>query len=158
MRNRRWFLWCLVFVVAACGCEGSSGCFQIEPGDCSRQSGEPAPILTIIGLPSSALDPASLNTNGFRATQHVVDQVTFYLVRGDYLNRSADTVRDVTWALADHASAQISRQADGGGRLVATAVGRVGRVMANQTTDLRSCGVFLGSDGCAAVASIDVVP
>ena len=110
----------------------------------------------MIGFPRAKLDTtANATGGGARGLLRVGDTVTFYVVSSS--NFPHDTLRTVSWS-ADTTTARISVRADGGTRLMATALGRVMVHTGDIVAVWSACGTAAGVYTCTTMNEIDVVP
>ena len=113
---------------------------------------------TLVGFPPERVDRSVRVGSGFRGTLRVGDSVTLYLVTTYGPGSSTDTTRTaLTWALSDSVAAHVAPTAQGGGRITAVALGKVGTVLASGFPyGVFACGS--PSAGCDRVNEIVVVP
>ena len=135
-------------VVAACQ-PLTTGCFEVEFGDCPSTRGEAADTARVVGFPLARVDSAA------QGQLHVGESVTLYFVllgRGVF---GQDTSRTATWSIDNLQTAvRIGAVGNGAARLTAVAPGSVGGVLVNgQAFTLWACDLV-----CTHLTRIVVSP
>jgi hypothetical protein len=135
------------FMEGPCGAGGGNGTFIIP---------------FIVGLdPNTVERGVTLPSGGHRAVLRVGDTVTLHLVLGSSavsVSEARDTVRAVTWSATDSSAATLEEDGNGGLRLIAARVGRVGMIMANGgAMAMWACDQASTPVSCFYVTAIDVI-
>ena len=127
---------CLLLAVCA-SCNGTPAelCLNFESGSCGQTGVTPQYQIFMSGFPIERVGSTPIaGTDAYSGTLAVGDTVRFHLrvVFSDHISggeQSEVLVR--TWGLADSSIATISRDADGGGQVVALAPGKLLPVVAD---------------------------
>ena len=137
MNKLRYATSCLL--LAACGsCNGAPAelCLNFESGSCGQTGVTLQNRIFVDGFPLDRVGPTpTVGTDGYSGTLTVGDTVSFRLrvVFSDHVSGNASSEVFVkTWGLTDSSVATISRAADGTGRVIAIAPGKLLPLVADE--------------------------